>query len=630
MPVHDLRGSTPEKLAAAIAALRRRLSSGRREPAQWPPYSVEVCLCPDSSGQVHMDIDGLVTDGHSIALLLDQWARPYHDPAMSLPPVRVTGRDCVLAMAAQSTGQRRDRDLSYWLERLHSTPPGPTFGEPYHWVPPPRNAGYDRDAYEGRLDPRTWSALRAHAASIGVSPSSLVLSSFTEALARAGATRPFSLVLTTSARTWLPDDATQVVGPFTSSAIIVADADPAESPRTAARALHRQVWSALDHAGVSSVDALRVLRARGEVMPDTPSIVFTSLLDLGPDRRVDGGFGADVGYAVCHTSDIALEHQMWEERGGLRFRWDCAAARFPAGTIDTAIAAFTNGLHGLVAIGDTGETRPPNPLQQSYIVARSARTEPWDGYQIYKTMCIDDLGLTRLHAAVVELIEANDALCSWIDHDGMVHTTTHVPASWQVPVIELADQLDPADTWARLRDDMAGRAFPLGRWPHFDIRVTVGAGRPTVHCAFDIAVFDAPSVHFVCRELLRRYADPLASGDPRPPGYRDEPEPGAAERDSARAHWERRAATVPAGPGLPATPARAGASQPGRRVRLLDRLHGWRAVTADAAARGDPARRAAPRGVTQVLADELGTADSRSRWCGGTAGRGRDRASPPS
>src|SRR5439155_581738 len=156
MPVLDLTGARPDEVEAHIAAVRRRLSHHRLAPGVWPLFSVEVRRCAGGAGRLHLGVDGLITDGYGLTLLLGQWA-----------------------------------------------------------------------------------------AACGGSPASLVLTVFASSLARAGARPPFSLIVTTSARIRLPAPAAGIVGPFTSSAILVADPTLGSPVTEAARAMHEQLWGAL-------------------------------------------------------------------------------------------------------------------------------------------------------------------------------------------------------------------------------------------------------------------------------------------------------------------------------------------------------------------------------------------------
>ncbi|HEY2577786.1 MAG TPA: amino acid adenylation domain-containing protein [Streptosporangiaceae bacterium] len=617
LPVHDLTRARPEQAAASVAGVRRRLSHPSHRPGTWPAFRIEVCLLPDGGGLVHLSMDALFADGHGMALLLAQWADLYHNPGKPLAGPGLSARDCVVAMTRRRSGEEYQRDLAYWLGRLPTVPPGPRFG-------PPRGenrggAGFARQPLTGRLGQAQWSAVRERAAESGVSPSSLVLTVFADALARAGARPPFSLVVTTNARSWLPAAADNVVGPFTSSAVVVPDVSGREMVTAAASAIHEQVWAALAHSAVSGIDAVREVRSRGHAVPGALPVVFTSLLGLGPGGRIGTGFAADVSYAVSQTSDVLLDSQIWEQGAELRFRWDCALGQFPAGAMETAFALFVNGLHTLCALSGELESRPLNALQQAYFVARNGgnASHPWNGCQIYKSFHLREVDPVRLASTVLMLTREHDAMRSFLDPNGAVRILAEAPAEWQVPVVDLTGRVDPATVLTAIREELTGRAFPLARWPHFDVRVTVGAGPPTVHCAFDVALFDAPSVHFLCRELMRRYADPQAMPWPAEP-LAHSPD-GAVqsgmspEQPSWQSYWEERIASLPAGPVLPGRAGRPldgmGTGQDERRVRLAGRLPGWRRLAAYAGEHGVTPDALLLAAFMRVLAEELGSHD---------------------
>ena len=237
---------------------------------------------------------------------------------------------------------------------------------------------------------------------------------------------------------------------------------------------------------------------------------------------------------------------------------------------------------------------------------RLARADSWDGCQIYESFDVLELDIARLEEALLALISAHDAMRARLDADGTVRTLAAAPPGWRIPVTDLASARDPAAVIASLRDELVGRAFPLGRWPAFDVRVTAGVGTPTVHCAFDVALFDAPSVHWLCRELLRGYADPsLWSPSPSEPAASNRQPLTAEQREASNAHWRERTASLPAGPELARRDA-ADAVAGAHRIRVEARLPGWRRLVSYAAEHGVTPDALLLAAFTEVLAEEAG------------------------
>ncbi|MFB6888404.1 amino acid adenylation domain-containing protein [Kitasatospora sp. NPDC056327] len=560
LPVGPLAGA-PE--------VRARLSHRQYRPGEWPMHAVEVSRDDDGQAVVHLSIDVLFIDGHGLGVVLDDWWHCYRDPRHALPEPRTTVRECLADLARQRRAPGYRADVEYWTERLAGLPDGPLPGGPATGGPATRTA------LTGRIDPDQWQVLRRLATAWEVSPTALVLTVFAETFGRQRERRPRSLVLTTNDRSRLPAEADDLVGPFTSSLVLPLPDTLDRTLPEAAREVHRLLLDGLDHASVSGVAALRALRAadRSAPAPVLP-VVFTSL--LGSGRAGADGFAGAVGHALSQTTGVALDHQMWEQDGALRLRWDVFAARFATGEAEVLFAAFVNALAGL---GDRpAGRRPMNELQQAYFVPRAV-TGPgdWDGCQVHHSFEVDGLDTGRLEAAWLTLVRTYDVLRTVVTREGRLEVDPHVPSQWAIPVIDLAVAERPADVLADLARRMAGRALPLGRGPQSELCVTLAAdGAATVHLTTDLTVLDGRSIHFLVRELFRHYADPDAE-----PVATDGYEAYAAGREALRGtpewtartgHWRARVAALHAGPAV------APAAGPRTRRRLEGLLTGWRSV----------------------------------------------------
>ncbi|MFG2680596.1 amino acid adenylation domain-containing protein [Streptomyces sp. NPDC048392] len=557
--VHET--ADPDALEAEASAVRRRMSHHRYPPGHWPPFRIEICREPAGRAVVHLSLDGTVTDAHGTDLLLHHWWHACTLDEHALPEVPFSLRDTLDALARHRASASHRAALSRAAERLKGLPGGPPvlLAEPPQ--PPPGLDGHPRTPRRGRLTPAQWAGLRARAAELRVSPTSLVLTAFAEALTPAGSGEPFTLVLTTTDRPRLPSAAEGLVGPYTSGCLLVVDAHtPATAPDEAARAIHQRVWEALSHANVGSVEVLRELRAHGTRAPALP-VVFTSLLGLGFDGAGRGSMADHERYVVGQTSGIALDHQMREREGGLDFRWDTADDLFPPGTPDALFGRFCRLLQGLCEPApDTAlATRE---LQQAYLVARlDGRTDR--GCQYHQSFHVEDLDPARLHGAWRELVTAHEALRLRTGADGALGLLSAAPADAWIPVLDVPEGADADAVDRAVRADMTHRPFGLGRGAHTDLRVVRAPGRPaTVHLAVDLLVGDARSIVLLARDLLRRYADPVGA----PPIPTRLPRASRPVTEAARAHWRDRLAGLPAGP--PLRDAR-GPSRPRRRERLL-------------------------------------------------------------
>ncbi|MDR6594684.1 amino acid adenylation domain-containing protein [Saccharothrix longispora] len=569
VPVHDRRDSTPDAFAAHVRAVRRRLEDGVPGFGE-PLATVEISLDADDTAVVHLAVDGLAVDGRGLAVLLADWHRLYTDPAHVPPASPLSLRDCALLLAAERDPAARAADLAHWTARLDPLPPAPVE------VRPAAGSSGRRARFGGELDADRWAALRARADRLGVSPTALLLTAFTESLTRPGPPAPCSVVLTTSDRTRLPAAADRVVGAFTSTVVFAAPATTALPFDEAVREVHDLLWRDLDHIGTSGVTALRALRGRGPA-PDLP-VVFTSLLDAAREGE-DGGFADAVVHGSSRTSGVALDCQVWPWRGGLAWRWDVAADRFDTGDPEVLSARFATALDVLATPDEAEVRRPLNQLQQAYWVARAAERTADDGCQVHHSFEFDHLDVDALAREWVRLVARHDALRSCASHEGDLVVLPQAPDRAHIAVVDLPAGADGDAFAERTAADMVGAALPLGRRPQWELRVVRRPdGSATLHAAVDLIVLDGRSIHLVLRELVARTAGADARYLPEPARH-GAPAPSPEDVAAASAHWRDRLADLPAGPPTTPAPRR-------RRTRLSSRLTGWAALRAEIDARG--------------------------------------------
>ncbi|HEY6794246.1 MAG TPA: amino acid adenylation domain-containing protein, partial [Kineosporiaceae bacterium] len=617
MPVHDHRGLDDDDFAATLRTARRRLSHRARAAGSWPLFAVEVSLGPGGRGVVHLGVDALITDGTGMDLLLARWWQAYHEPGTDLPVPAVTVRESLAALSAAAAGPGGRADLDYWTARLGGLPPGPAvLRDP---PPPPTGQCRTRTPRTAVLPPDAWTVVRREAARLRVSAGALVLAVLADTLRRHTGPDPFTVLLTTNDRVRLPSSAAGLVGPFTSSSVVVVDAPAEATPDELATAVHAWIWEGLDHGRVGAVEVLRELR-RHRPVPPLP-VVFTSLLDIDvPDAA--GSFAAAVTYAVSQTSHVALDVQVREQDGALHVHWDCADDVLPPGLPPVLFAGFVNGLAALAATAGTPPLRRGmNELQRAYFVARMTQAGPWDGCQVSASFPVRDLDLAALETAWQGMLTEHEALRTLVTRDGDLLVLPAAPHRWHVPVLVGTEGAGPGVAGAG-PSDLARRAFPLDRWPQFDLRVTCGEGPDatmpdaTVQVTLDLVSCDGRSVHLLLRELFRRYA--AATGRPyrtpsvplpaevapgrvpgSGPGAGPGSAPGADDVERARTHWERRLADLPPGPRLPMPGA------PGRnpaRTRHQGTVPGWRALRDRVRAAGLHPDALLTAALTEVLA----------------------------
>jgi epothilone synthetase B len=371
--VSDLRGKGPEIIASHLESLRLRLSHQVLAIDQWPGFEVHASLLDGNRVRVHISIDLVHIDASSLVVMFRDWIQLYRTPEVPLAPLELSFRDYVLAERSRRESKAYHRSLDYWRRRVAVLPPAPE-------LPLARNPGSLRQPRFSRrtvrLDPPTWLQLKRQAEQLGLTTSAILLTAYAQVLATWGKAPEFTVNVTLFNRLPLHPQVNDILGDFTSM-ILLEVANSPETFEARVRRLQTRLWSDLEYSTSSGVESLRELarvqqRATGAIMP----IVFTSLLSLGPrgfqPSLIDLSELGDVVYEISQTPQIWLDHQVYEDSGGLVFNWDAVEELFPSGILDVMFDAYCRLAHALANGQNWQETTlqliPTAQLEQRAVI----------------------------------------------------------------------------------------------------------------------------------------------------------------------------------------------------------------------------------------------------------------------
>ncbi|RFA38526.1 AMP-binding protein [Alkalilimnicola ehrlichii] len=344
--VHDLRCLAADERREILAAKREQLSHSARTTDDWPGFLIEVARLDDCTSRLYISVDLLHVDGASLLIVFEDWARFYDDETLSAAPLELTYRDYVLDEARQQNSARYQEDLAYWHEEVRRLPPAPALPT----LPEADGGRFARRSFE--LSEADYQRLRSRAASLGVTPTILIMIAFAEVIRHWSKDLSFTLNVTLFNRLPVHPDVNKLVGDFTSMILLGIDHKEGETLAEKAVRLQAKLWGHLDHRTVSGVTVLGELNnylksGSATVMP----VVFTSLLDLkGQGFSLDwlDKFG-EVAYTLTQTPQVYLDHQVRETaRGSLEASWDYIPAMFPDGMIEAMFSAYEKLLGQLI------------------------------------------------------------------------------------------------------------------------------------------------------------------------------------------------------------------------------------------------------------------------------------------
>ncbi|WP_141704351.1 condensation domain-containing protein, partial [Planobispora rosea] len=347
----------------ALADLRESMSHQLIDATRWPLFDVRAVRYGGGRTRIGVSFDNIILDALSTMTLLRELDVLYRDPDAVLPPVGMSFRDYVLTVKPDPQARRRAEE--YWAGRVAELPPAPQLP----LAKDPARIGRPRfTRRQTRVPAEQWRAIKDAARRHGLTPSTVLATTFAETLGAWSARRDMTINLTLFDRREVHPDIDNVLGDFTS--LLLVAYEPGETWLDSARRLQRRVVRDLEHSEVSALWVMRELARRTGSADVTMPVVFTSTLGVtGEDGALTGTLFADPVWGVSQTPQVWLDHQVVEVDGGLLVNWDAVEELFPPGVLDGMFAAFAGMLERLSA-GDDWDTAVPCLTPPEQLVTR--------------------------------------------------------------------------------------------------------------------------------------------------------------------------------------------------------------------------------------------------------------------
>ncbi|MBT0565850.1 non-ribosomal peptide synthetase [Williamsia sp. CHRR-6] len=351
--VIDLRTQPPAEVGATTTRTREEWSHRRCCTETGPLFDLRAVVESTDTIRFCVGFDVLAIDFTSWQLIHRDWEKAYRQPTAAWPASQLSFFD---AVARAHEPHRRIRAQRYWSRRVPTLPGTP---RPAAIAAPPTTTTRRRFArVQHRLDAATWSALIGQARAHGVSRTALIAAAFGLLLDRWGARERFCLNVTLLDRPLDLDGADELVGDFTTTALLAMPEQP--TGRTFAEIatlVNHELWEAIDHREYCGVEVARDCAvAQGDPLSPTHTVVLTSGIGLGRDGSADGtrclgpdsdrspgpvgGWLGEEIYGVSQTPQVHLDHLVWEESGELRLIFDHAVDHFDTAAVTAMMQAY--------------------------------------------------------------------------------------------------------------------------------------------------------------------------------------------------------------------------------------------------------------------------------------------------
>ena len=350
IPIMDHSQLSEKEQLFALELIRVEMGENIRDPYEWPLFDMKWVILSDRV-RLHSCVDLIGLDAWSSQLLFREWFALLEGKQLS-PVPGVTFQQCLYELK-KIEETRSVTDWEYWNKVLPSLPLAPNLPKP---ITQPSStkvlqslgtvASKKFKRLQTRIDAACWKPFKIRCQHHKVTPTAVLSTLFANVLSIWSHNEDVSLNFTLFNRPPVHDDINQVLGEFTNNTLVsFSGMDHAFLDQV--RDTQHLLLERLEHSGIAGVDLLRALAKQhqdysGSIMP----VVITSLL-MADDLDLYDGLNWDQVYGISQTPQVALDHQIYQEKGGLTFNWDVAEAALDIEQIEEAFHCYSDWIRQL-------------------------------------------------------------------------------------------------------------------------------------------------------------------------------------------------------------------------------------------------------------------------------------------
>lgn len=319
---------------------RERMGNHMYEVGKWPMFGIAVAKKTNES-ILHFSMDFLIADWTSIWMLLSEFEELYYCKKDFITVPQITFRDYLSAEKKLRESERYMNDSIYWEKRIAHLPDAPELPTlPTECV----KKSFTRKLLQ--LDSSQWKTFKNKAKRIGITPSTAILTVYSDVLAKWSYNKSFCINLTVLNRFPLHDEVTEIVGDFTTLDLLEINTKHKNSFVERAKEINECLFNDLDHRLYGGVEVIRELSKQRNKRVFMP-IVYTSAIGMtNQKRQIIGEFDG----GITQTPQVFIDCQAMDGDFGLQINWDVRDGVFPNGIIDDMFNLFQSRIDDLANI----------------------------------------------------------------------------------------------------------------------------------------------------------------------------------------------------------------------------------------------------------------------------------------
>lgn len=337
--INDLRSQSGQVLENSLMNIRKYLSHQVLNIYEWPIFNIDVSLITDEKIRIHISFDNMIFDGWSMFALLEQWNKLYFNESIDDQITDLSFRDYVLYLNQEKNNSRYETDQAYWLKRISGFLKAPQIENDLKSTI--QTNVFTRRSYH--IEHEDWKNLKIIAKEMQITPTTLLIGIYSEAIRLVSSNDNFSLNITQFNRLPVSPEINKVIGDFTTLTLLEINNSFEKQLSNRFQKIQSQLMEDLEHNKYSGVEFQRDLRNYCEIddyilMP----FVFTSGLGIHA-LNSSNQFG-EINYNISQTPQVWLDNQVIERDGGLDIYWDSVDSQLGVDNLDTMFNHFVNTL----------------------------------------------------------------------------------------------------------------------------------------------------------------------------------------------------------------------------------------------------------------------------------------------
>nr|WP_296045493.1 condensation domain-containing protein [uncultured Blautia sp.] len=275
--------------------------------SRWPVFDIRVSKLKDKF-RIHVSMDNMILDGTAICAVLDEWNKLYKGEVLKSDIGKKTFKDYVNYLKTLELSSEYSMAQEYWNKKIVNMPPRPEL--------PLLNKNVNGEFYRLStvLQKEKWNVLKMLSAKYGITPSNVLLTSFSEVLYRWGKENKFTINLTINKKALLDSGYAKVLGEFTDTILVEVNAGKKRNFIEKCKSIQNELLNNLKYSSYNGVAVQRDwTKEHGFLMGTAFPIVFTSLLGTADLLDMPG----KISYGLTQTPQVWLDYQVSEIAGKL-------------------------------------------------------------------------------------------------------------------------------------------------------------------------------------------------------------------------------------------------------------------------------------------------------------------------